>query len=265
MKDQRLIRFAKQLVHYSCAVKPGDKVLIEDRGLAPELDTALVEAVYQAGGIPVVQLFDHKIERALLLGCSKEQLEWMAEKDSARMSDCQAYIGIRGGHNIYENADVPAEKLSLYAVHYNNLVHGEIRIPKTRWVVLRYPTSSMAQLAGMSTEGFEDFYFDVCLMDYGKMSRAMDPLVDRMMKTDRVKITGPGTDISFSINGQPAIKCDGKVNIPDGEVFSAPVRTSVNGVISYNTPSMYQGLVHENITFTFKDGKIIKASGSMTI
>ncbi|MEW8976720.1 MAG: aminopeptidase, partial [Exiguobacterium sp.] len=131
-------------------------------------------------------------------------------------------------------------------------------------VVLRFPTASMAQLANQSTEAFEDFYFDVCTLDYEKMGQAMEPLVDLMNRTDRVRLVGPGTDLSFSIKDIPAIKCAGNANIPDGEVFTAPVKDSVNGVISYNTPSPYQGFTFENVKLTFKDGKIIEATANDT-
>ena len=262
MRDPRITQFAKQLVTYSCRVQAGERVLIEDRGIEPEFTCALIEEIYKAGGIPVVNLVDLKVERALQMGASKEQWQWMASIDAKRMKECQAYIGIRGGENSYESSDVPQEKKKLYNLYYGHPVHSEIRVPHTKWVVLRYPTPSMAQKAGMSTEQFEDYYFRVCTLDYAKMSRAMDPLVKRMEKTDRVHIVGPGTDLTFSIKGQPAIKCDGQLNIPDGEVFTGPVRDSVNGVLSYNTPSLYQGVTHENMRLTFKNGKIVKAEGN---
>ena len=122
----------------------------------------------------------------------------------------------------------------------------------------------MAQLANKSQEAFEDFYFDVCTLDYKKMSKAMDPLVDLMNRTDKVHIKGPGTDLKFSIKGIPAIKCDGLRNIPDGEVYTAPVRESMNGTISYNTFSEEQGFTYENIKFEIKNGKIIKATANDT-
>ncbi len=262
MKDPRLQQFAKQLVTYSCSVKPGEKVLIEDKGIAPEFTTALVEEIYAAGAIPAVILYHPEVERALMMGYTKEQLEWMAKLDAQRMADCQAYISIRGGNNAFETADVPQEKKALYGLHYGKPVHSDIRVPHTKWAVMRYPTSAMAQQAGMSTAAFEDYYFRVCLMDYAKMSQEMDNLVSLMMRTDKVRITGPGTDLSFSIKGQPAIKCDGKLNIPDGEVFTAPLRESVNGTLSYNTPSLYQGTTFENIAFTFENGKIVKATAN---
>jgi aminopeptidase len=137
-------------------------------------------------------------------------------------------------------------------------------VPHTKWVVLRYPTPAMAQSAGMSTRQFENYYFDVCMLDYAKMSQAMDPLVELMNRTDKVHIVGPGTDLRFSIKDIPAIKCDGRNNVPDGEIFTAPVKDSVEGVLSYNTPTIYQGVTHENMRLTFKKGRIVEATSSQT-
>lgn len=120
-------------------------------------------------------------------------------------------------------------------------------IDHTKWAVLKYPNASMAQLAGMSEDAFRDFYYDVSTIDYGKMSSAMDPLVELMNRTDQVQILGPGTDLTFSIKGIGAIKCDGRMNIPDGEVYTAPVKDSMNGRITYNTPSNEQGFTYENV------------------
>jgi aminopeptidase len=143
-------------------------------------------------------------------------------------------------------------------------VHHKIRVPKTRWVVLRYPNSAMAQLASTSLEAFEDFYFDVCNLDYSKMAKAMENLVNLMNATDKVRITAPGTDLTFSIKGIPAIPCAGEMNIPDGEVYSAPIKDSVNGVISYNAESNYRNFTFSNVRLEFKDGKIINATANNT-
>jgi aminopeptidase len=191
-------------------------------------------------------------------------MEMLAEFEATVMGKMDAYIGLRAGSNISELADVPSEQLSLHGKTVGTKVHREIRVPKTKWVVLRYPSQSMAQLANMSTEAFENFYFDVCNLDYNKMDQAMNPLVELMNKTDKVRITGEGTNLTFSIKDIPAIKCAGEMNIPDGEVYTAPVKNSVNGTISYNTSSPYQGFTFEKIKLTFKDGKIIEAIANDT-
>lgn len=264
MKDPRIEQLAKNLINYSIRLQKEEKVLIENFGLQKELVKALVKEAYNAGGYPFVLLKDNDINRSLLLGAKEEQYEMMASFEANVMSQMDAYIGLRSGDNINELADVPAEKMKIEGGTIGKKVHREIRVPKKRWVVLRYPNSSMAQLAKMSTEAFEDFYFDVCNLDYSKMDKAMDNLVELMNKTDKVKIIGQGTDLIFSIKDIPAIKCSGQMNIPDGEVYTAPVRDSVNGVLTYNTPSPYQGFTFENVKLTFKDGKIIEATSNDT-
>lgn len=264
MKDSRIELLAKNLINYSVKLQPGERVLIENFGLQRELVTALVKEAYAAGGHPFVLLKDQQVDRALLLGAQEDQFNLIADFEANVMNQMDAYIGLRSGDNINEHADVPDEKMKIHGSTIGKKVHREIRVPKTKWVVLRYPNSSMAQLAKMSTEGFEDFYFNVCNLDYGKMDQAMDALVELMNKTDKIRITGPGTDLTFSIKDIPAIKCSGQMNIPDGEVYTAPVRDSVNGVITYNTPSPYQGFTFENVKLTFKDGKIIEATANDT-
>ena len=264
MKDLRVEKLAESIINYAIELKQGENLLIDVNGLEVPLAQALVRHAYKVGGVPFISVTNHTLMREILKEISVEQAEAMTKWDLARMKDMQAYVGIRAGENANEYADVPSEKMSIYQSHYLKPVHSEQRVPHTRWVVMRYPNASMAQLANMSIEGFEDFYFDVCNLDYSKMSGAMDPLVELMERTDKVRITGPGTDLTFSIKGMPAIKCDGHLNIPDGEVFSAPIRDSVNGQISYNTPALYQGFTYESIVLEFKDGKIIKATANDT-
>ncbi len=259
--DERIKKLSKLLVEFSIELQPGEKCLIEYNGDSTRnLVRQLVKDVYRVGGIPFVRSSDTRIEREILLACSEEQLLFMQECQLKEMMGMDAYIAIRGNDNSSELSDVPPEKLNLY----NKILDPvqDYRVNKTKWVILRYPNPSMAQLAGTSLEAFEDFYFDVCTMDYSKMDKAMDALVELMDKTDKVHLKGPGTDLTFSIKGIPAIKCSGKMNIPDGEVFTAPVRDSINGIISYNTPSEEQGFTYENIVFEIKDGKIIKATAN---
>ena len=262
MKDPRMTKLAENLIGYSCHLQPGEKVLIETFDCPDFVAEALVRAAYQAGAQPFFQVHRTKIERQWLLGASREQIEHLTAWDAARMQQMDAYISFRGNDNFMEDADLPPQAEDLYQSIYLKKVHHEIRVDKTKWCVLRYPSPSMAQLSGMSTEAFEDFYFDVCNLDYGKMNQAMDALKLLMDRTDRVRITGPGTDLSFSIKGVGAIKCAGNKNVPDGEVYTAPVRDSANGVITFNTPSRYSGTTFEHIRLTLKDGRVIQNSSS---
>lgn len=263
--DERVKKLAANLVNYSCGVKENDKVLVHHMGESTEeLARAVIKEVYRVKAIPISHHTSPRIQRELLMHATEEQIQLMAKIDSLEMSSVDCYIAIRGSENFYEMADVPLEKLSMYETHYIAPVHLGIRVPNTRWVALRYPNGYMAQLATTSTEAFEDFFYDVCCLDYSKMREAMKPLVELMERTDRVRLTGPGTDLSFSIKDIPVIPCSGEMNIPDGEVFTAPVRDSVNGKITYNTPSLYQGFTYENVCLEFKDGKIISATANDT-
>lgn len=264
MRDPRIQQLAHNLINYSVNLQKGEKVLIENIGIQPELVKALVQETYKAGGYPFVSTKDPSIERALLLGATEEQYKMVAQFEASVMKEMDAYIGLRAGDNISELSDVPSDKMKIFSKSITQDVHLGIRVPKTKWVVLRYPSNSMAQLAKMSTEAFEDFYFNVCNLDYGKMAEAMDGLVALMNQTDKVRITGPGTDLTFSIKDIPAVKCAGLRNIPDGEVYTAPVRDSVNGTITYNTPSPYQGFTFENVSLTFENGRIVKAEANDT-
>lgn len=264
MKDIRFEQLAKILIHHSTKLGNNDKVLIEAIDTPPEMILALLRQAKAVGGIPFVTLKNNLILREIYHQASEASMSLVGKWEAARMAEMDAYIGLRGNHNISELSDVPNEKMRLYQSHWWKPVHLDIRVPKTRWVVLRWPHPGMAQQAGMSTEAFEDFYFQVCTLDYGKMSAAMDALVQRMQRTGQVHILGPGTDLNFSIKGIPVIKCDGGHNIPDGEVYTAPVKDSVNGVISFNARSIYHGQVHENIVLGFESGKIISATSNKT-
>lgn len=263
MKDPRIKKLAETLIRYSLNVQPGEKVLIHCMNNATEFVNALVREVYDAGALPFIRLENKKIERTLLMQVHEEQLRIRAEIELAEMKYMDCYIGFTAIENHSEHADIPQDNQNVYNRLFRNTVVRE-RINNTRWCVLRYPTPAMAQLSDMSEEAFEDFFFDVCCLDYAKMSKAMDSLKNLMEKTDRVRLTGIGTDISFSIKNLPAIKCAGECNIPDGEIYTAPVRDSVNGVITYNTPSLHDGFTFEQICFEFKDGKIINATANDT-
>lgn len=261
--DPRIKELSELLVNYSCDIQPGDKVLISYEGeCCKNLARQLIKDVYKAGGLPYSEIRDAAITREILLNCTEEQIMFKDKCDLEQMKGMQAYIAIRAGNNTAELADVPSEKLNLYSKFSRPTL--DYRVNETKWVVLRYPNYSMAQLANTSLENFEDFYFDVCTLDYRKMSEAMTPLVDLMNRTDKVQVKGPGTDLSFSIKGIGAVKCDGLRNIPDGEVYTAPVRESMNGIISYNTPSEEQGFTYENIVFQVENGKIVKATANNT-
>lgn len=262
MRDPRNAQLARVIVHHSTQLKSGEAAMVEAFDLADGLVLDLIDEIQRAQAIPVVVLRDNGVNRSLYRGASEAQFKLQSELELFQMKQVQAYIGLRGARNISEHADVPGDRMALYTRLVAQPVHLDYRVNHTRWVVLRYPTPSMAQLAGMSTEQFEDLYYRVCTLDYGRMAEAMKPLERRMRATDRVRLKGPGTDLSFSIKGIGAIPCEGRRNLPDGECFTAPVRDSVNGTIRYNTPSLYLGTTYDSLAFTFEGGRIVRATGN---
>ena len=262
MHDARFDKLAQLLVEYSTRLKRNETVLIEAFDVPDEMTVALIRAARKAGAIPFTQIQHARVTRELALKASERQLNLTAIHELARMKRMDAYIGLRGSNNITELADVPAEQMKLVAKKLRPV--QDQRVKKTKWVVLRWPTPSMAQLAGMSTEGFEDFYFDVCTLDYRKLQPGMKALKALMDKADRVEIKGPGTDLRFSIKGIGAVICGGDRNIPDGEVFSCPIKDSVEGHVTFNAPTIYQGIGFDGIRLDFRDGKIVEASSNQT-
>jgi aminopeptidase len=260
MRDIRHRKLAELLVNYSITLKEGESCLINAVDVPLEMVEELVEAVYRAGGYPLVNIDFERLHRALTAGASAKSLQLFADCDRYRMEKVDTFIGIRGPANSRETGDLPGEQNALYMREYYEEVHTKVRLPRTRWVVLRYPTEIMAFSAGMSTIEFENFYYRVTTeVDYKRMSQAMKPAVDFLEQAKKVRITGPGTDLRFSIEGMPAIPCDGKMNIPDGEIYTCPVIDSVEGSIAYNTPSTYDGFTYTNISLDFSRGRIVEA------
>jgi len=256
-------RLADVLVGYSTKIQRGERVLIDAYDIPGEMVSVLVERVIEAGGEPFVEMHDSRVRRTLSRTCSKEQMELLGKHKLRFMKDMQAYIAVRGGHNANELSDVPDDKMQILQAAGKPVL--DWRVGKTKWVVLRWPSPSMAQLANMSTEQFEDFFFDVCTLDYARMARAEQSLKERMERADRVRIAGPrDTNLTFSIKGIPAVPCVGDRNIPDGELFTAPVRISVNGVIRFNAGTIYHGKSFDDVRLVFKRGRIVEATGSDT-
>ncbi len=262
MTDARYTKLAKLLVEYSTALKKGDRVLLDLVEVPDEFGVELIRAARSVGAVPAVAVRHSRLTRELLRDTDEQHARLERDLELSRMKKMQVYIAVRGSANATENSDVPSEQMSLYSRLTRPVL--DYRVNKTRWCVLRWPTPSMAQAASMSTEAFENLYFDVCTMDYRKMARAMVPLERRLKAADKVRLKGPGTDLQFSIKGIGAKMCKGDRNIPDGEVFSCPVKTSVNGTIQFNTPTLYSGTRFQNVFLEFKDGKIVKASSDNT-
>ena len=260
--DSRFETLAAGLTGFSTSLAKGERVLIDAFDVPDAMVIALVRAARARGALPYVQLHRARVTRELMLGATEAQYTPHAGVELMRMESMDASIALRGSDNIFESSDVPADKVRVVSKAMKPVL--DHRVNETKWVVLRWPTSAMAQQAGMSTEAFEDFYFRVCTLDYARMAPGMKALKALMDKTDQVWIKGPGTDLRFSIRGIGSRECGGQRNIPDGEVFSCPVKDSVEGVIQYNAPTVYLGTSFDNIRLVFKKGRIVEATSSNT-
>lgn len=262
MIDPRLSQLARNLTHYSTSLKEGERVLIDAFDVPDEIIIELIRSTRELGAIPYVNLHHARVNREISLETTEEALRIQSALELQRMKSMDAYIALRGSNNIFEASDVPPEQAQLVSQVLKPVL--DWRVKKTKWVVLRWPTASMAQQAMMSTESFEDFYFKVCNLDYSRMKKGSENLAALMRETDAVHIKGEGTDLKFSIKGIDAIPCIGDHNIPDGEVFSCPVIDSAEGVLQYNAPTVYQGVSFDEIRLEFSKGKIVKATSNNT-
>jgi len=261
VKDKRNEALARLLLDYSVELRKGEVLYLEIKKKDTlELGKHIIRYATEKGAVPFWYYNDESLLRQWIRAAGDDQFKAQAELHLHLMKQADAYIGLRGSDNPFDTADLPQPQMDKMNNLFYKPVHLEERVKRTKWVVLRYPNNAMAQLAETSQETFEDFYYRVCTADYPKMSAAENLLRDLMAATDQVHIKGPGTDLRFSIKGIPPVKCDGKRNIPDGEVYTAPVRDSVNGTLQYNTPSLYQGVLYKNIAFEFRNGKIVKAA-----
>lgn len=259
MIDPRVTKLLDLLCTHSTELSSKDKVLVHTFDIPEEIVAEAVRCVQKTGAEVAVRSESNLVKAQLLRGMTEDNAKTIADIELHEMKNMTAYIAMRGADNYAEMSDVSADTMSMWQRVYATPVIFQTRIPKTKWVVLRWPSPSMAQQANTPTPVFENFYFDVCTADYPRMQKACEPLQELMDKTDQVRLVGPGTDLEFSIKGIGSVPCYGQRNIPDGECFSCPVKDSVNGTVQYNTVSLYQGTEFNNIRLTCKNGKIVEA------
>lgn len=258
--DERISQLAENVLKNSVGLKKGEKIYIEAFSESTkDLFNEFIRLAAKMGATPFYFYNDNSFIKNLISNSTPVQIEQYAKWHADLMDDMDCYVAVRGYDDLFALSDVPAAKMRAYRDIFQNKVHFDRRVAKTRWCVMRYPNDTFAAVSKMSREALENFFFEACLVDYKKMGKAMQPLKKLMDKTDRVRIKGPGTDLSFSIKDLKAVVCDGNMNIPDGEVCTAPVKNSINGHIQFNTDTIYGGTFYSNIYLEFKDGKIVKA------
>lgn len=263
LKDLRVEKLGKMLVEYSLRIERGDKLIITAPYNARPLVFEVVRAAKAVGAIPYVEYSDDELTRAILCDEDEESLNFRARKKMATMQEFDATLRIFSPKNEYEMSAIPKSWMQKNARAMAPI--SDYMVNNMKWSLLNYPNEAMAARAKMTTEDYYEYVFNVSTLDYPKMAKAIQPLKDLMERTDKVHIKSPGTDLNFSIKDIPAIICAGDCNVPDGEVYTAPVRNSINGVLKYNTPSPYLGDVYEGVTLTFENGKIINATSNANV
>lgn len=249
-------KLSKLLVNHSCKVQSGEKVLITYSDTPDEFIQILIEEIYKLDAIPIPFRLDKKIKRKLLLNANADTFEYFANIASPIMQSVDCVILIGGSNNDYELSDIKNDTMQLYSKLYIEPIHFKLRCSK-KWVLLKYPTPAFAWSCNLSSEAFEKYFFEVCTLDYASLSNKLLPLKKLMESTDKVHILTPSTDLTFSIKNMPAIICSGECNIPDGEVYTAPIKNSINGQILFNIPAVENGVEYNNIMLKLKDGKIV--------
>ncbi len=261
--DERITRLAENIIQNSIKLKKGETVYIESFGTSTrDMFQALIRATVKAGGVPFYYFNDNAFVISAIENADKTQVQAWTDLHKYLMQKADCYVGVRGYDDMFAFSDVDEQKQALYRQIFQEQVHMRERLPHTRWCVLRYPNSAMATMSRMSLKEFEDFYFDACLLDYRKMGQAMRPLKELLDKTSDVHIKGKDTDLRFSVKGIKSIICDGTMNIPDGEVYTAPVKNSINGYVQFNTDTTYSGVFYSNIRLEFENGRIVKGTST---
>ena len=252
-------KLADMIAGYSIDVKEDENVLISFESIeAVNFVECLIDEINKRKGNAFVRFDLPRLHNMALEKISDSGIKVLEKEGKLDVENYDSFISIRSNFNDYEGVDVPNETRKKIGKRLAK--SRDIRVNNKKWVLLNYPTSLDASKMRMPTKKFYEYAFKAMCYDYRLMKNDILPLKELMEKTDMVRIVAPGTDISFSIKGMNMVPCCGEKNIPDGEIYCAPIKNSVNGVIKYNTPSPYQGLVFHGVTLTFKDGKIIKAS-----
>ncbi len=257
--ENKITKLANILVNHSLKVEENEKVLITTETTHPlPLLKELIEKIYKNKGIPDIKIIDKYLDSQIYNHLNIPTIKNIVNKKEFEINNYDSFINIR--YNINDYQEINHNQKMYNQLGLASLEVDKIRINQRKWVLLNYPSPLDAHKAKMPTDQFKNYAEEVMTVDYQKMYNDLIPLKQLMEKTDKVKIIGKDTNLTFSIKNMPAVICAGEYNIPDGEIFTAPIKNSVNGYITYNTDSPYQGRIYQNIKLTFKDGKIINAT-----
>jgi aminopeptidase len=259
--DKRWSELGELLVNYSSEVKPGERVMIAMS--EPEsfpLVRAVYEAAIKAGAFPQVQFLSEKLRHSVLKHGSEEQLRWVPEIEAYGMEWADVYLGLRGEHNLAEHCDIPAERLAASQAAMGKV--SSLRWEKTRWCLVRVPNADFARQAGTDLETITEMFFNACLIDWRGTAARWRRWADRLSQASKIRVVSHETDLSFSVEGRKWVVGDGKLNMPDGEIYTSPVTKTIDGQIYFEFPGVLGGRLVENIRLRWVRGRLVEAQAS---
>jgi aminopeptidase len=269
MTDIRLEKLAQLIVNYSVKVRSGDKVAIYASSIAEPLIKEVYKNVLHAGGHPFIMVSPGGIEDILFKNASDEQLKYVHEPVKYIMEHYDVRISIASDDNTRELSQVDSSRIVLHRqarTELNKIFMERSASGALRWVVTLFPTNAYAQDAGMSLSDYEDFVYSACLPDmddpvgyWQRFSVWQDGIIEWLKAKENVHIVGPDTDLRLSIKDRIFVNCDGRFNMPDGEIFTGPVEDSIDGYVTFSYPSHYSGREVTGVRLQFEHGKVIQA------
>jgi aminopeptidase len=259
--DTRWNQLGDLLVNYSARVRPGERVMIAMGEVETfPLAQAVYAAVIRAGGFPQVQFLSETLRHSLLRDGNVQQLAWVPEIEAYGMEWANVYFGLRGAYDLDVHQNIDAARLSL-----NQAAAGKVstlRWQKTRWCLVRVPNQAFARQAGVDENSLLDMFFKACLLDWDAMSRTWRGWADRLNRGNQVHLVGKETDLSFSTQGRTWVIGSGRNNMPDGEINTAPVESTIDGTIYFEFPGVLSGRLVNDIRLRWQHGRLVEATSS---
>ncbi len=259
--DKRWKQLGELLVNYSAEVKPGERVMI---AMVEVESLPLVGAVYEAsikaGAFPQVQFLSETLRHSLLKHGNEVQIGWVPEIETYGMEWADVYFGLRGAHNLHELWDIPAARLSRNQAAMGKV--SSLRWEKTRWCLVRVPGPDLAHLAECDLETLVDMFFDACLINWKAESSRWRGWAEQLGRASQIRILGRETDLRFSVEGRRWIVGDGRMNMPDGEIGTAPATETIDGEIYFEFPGVLSGRLVHDIRLRWKQGRLVEVRSS---
>ncbi|MFP9191673.1 aminopeptidase [Natronosalvus vescus] len=265
--DPRIREHAQVIANHSVDLQPGDNVVIDAHPVAEDLVVALHEVIGDVGANPITtgKRAGKRQHRAFLRAAAQEagdddpEFE-TPEHELALIEHTDVYIAIRAGDNATETSDVDPEVSAAYSQAYRPVQNERL---SKRWCLTQFPAPANAQLAEMSRDGYENFVWDAVNKDWDAVREHQQQMVEILDPADEVRIkSGETTDLTMSVAGNHTLNDYGERNLPGGEVFTAPVRDSVEGEVLFDMPLYHQGREITDAHLVFEHGEVVSHSAS---